>query len=289
MLAAGDSGPLRHRFGTIRDLIIGVRIATMTGDLVQAGGRVVKNVAGYDLGKLLSGSQGSLAAIVSATFKLSPVLPASTTLVARFREPAVMAAAVARMKESQLEAISFDVRAAYSAAEPSALHQVFLRFATTARAVDAAVARAQELMVGAEFETLTAEAERALWADQGMGVWSKPGTIVRLSWASGSLMALLGALRNLRQKNVDVDLTGRAAVGAGLLRIAGSEDAVLGTIEMLRQGRPPTGAVTVLRASASLKQRVDPWDDLGSSRPTLEAIKRAFDPGGTLNAGRGPV
>jgi hypothetical protein len=69
LLATNDSGSLRHRFGTPRDLVIGVQLATTDGTLAKAGGRVVKNVAGYDLSKLVCGSFGSLAAIVSATFK----------------------------------------------------------------------------------------------------------------------------------------------------------------------------------------------------------------------------
>ena len=80
MLATNDSGPLRHRFGTPRDLLIGITLALTDGRVVKAGGTVVKNVAGYDLGKLVTGSYGALAAIVDATFKLLPLPHASATL-----------------------------------------------------------------------------------------------------------------------------------------------------------------------------------------------------------------
>ena len=80
LLATNDSGPLRHRYGTPRDLVIGIQLATTDGVLSKAGGQVVKNVAGYDLSKLVTGSFGSLAAIVSATFKLAPIPSASKTL-----------------------------------------------------------------------------------------------------------------------------------------------------------------------------------------------------------------
>ena len=83
LLATNDSGPLRHRYGTPRDLVIGVHLATTDGMLAKAGGQVVKNVAGYDLSKLVTGSFGSLAAIVSATFKLSPLPAASPRSSAR--------------------------------------------------------------------------------------------------------------------------------------------------------------------------------------------------------------
>ena len=82
IISTNDSGPRRHRFGTPRDLIIGIEIALADGRIARAGGRVVKNVAGYDLSKLLCGSLGSLAVVTSATFKLAPLPPASSTLVA---------------------------------------------------------------------------------------------------------------------------------------------------------------------------------------------------------------
>ena len=77
MVATNDAGPMRHRFGTPRDLVIGITLAMTDGRLVKAGGTVVKNVAGYDLGKLVSGSHGTLAAIVDVTFKLLPIPLAS--------------------------------------------------------------------------------------------------------------------------------------------------------------------------------------------------------------------
>ncbi len=82
VIATNDSGPRRHRYGTPRDLIIGIEIALADGRTAKAGGRVVKNVAGYDLSKLLCGSLGSLGVITSATFKLAPVAPVSCTVAA---------------------------------------------------------------------------------------------------------------------------------------------------------------------------------------------------------------
>jgi len=94
LLATNDSGPLRHRYGTPRDLVIGIQLATTDGVLSKAGGQVVKNVAGYDLSKLVTGSFGSLAAIVSATFKLSPILAASKTMIMAVDDAAQLGDAV---------------------------------------------------------------------------------------------------------------------------------------------------------------------------------------------------
>src|SRR5437762_2374304 len=91
ILAANASGPLRQLYGSARDMVLGMQIATGDGKLIRAGGRVVKNVAGYDLSKLLIGSYGTLGVIVEATFKLYPLplnratfmLPTGTLGIAR--------------------------------------------------------------------------------------------------------------------------------------------------------------------------------------------------------------
>ena len=86
LVATNDSGPRRHRYGAPRDLIIGVEFARADGRLAKGGGIVVKNVAGYDLPRLLTGSFGSLGVIVTATFKLYPLTAASRTLVVELRK-----------------------------------------------------------------------------------------------------------------------------------------------------------------------------------------------------------
>src|SRR5688500_15055182 len=81
MVATNDSGPSRHRNGTPRDLIIGITLALTDGRVVKAGGTVVKNVAGYDLGKLVSGTHGNLAGIVDVACKLVPIAAVSPHLM----------------------------------------------------------------------------------------------------------------------------------------------------------------------------------------------------------------
>src|SRR4029434_2824627 len=118
---------LRHRFGTPRDLLIGVTLALTDGRIVKAGGHVVKNVAGYDLGRLMSGSFGALAAIVDATFKLLPVPAASRTMVAPFGDAASLARAVACIVDSHLEPVAFDVHVIV----PRGEYWLVVRFATS--------------------------------------------------------------------------------------------------------------------------------------------------------------
>jgi glycolate oxidase FAD binding subunit len=95
-LASNLSGPLRHRFGAPRDLVLGVTLVLADGTVANAGGKVVKNVAGYDLGKLVCGSRGSLALIVRVSFRLHPVPRAARTLVVETDETAVVVGALMR-------------------------------------------------------------------------------------------------------------------------------------------------------------------------------------------------
>jgi glycolate oxidase FAD binding subunit len=126
-LATNDSGPLRHRHGTPRDQLIGIHLATTDGRVVKAGGNVVKNVAGYDLGKLVSGSFGGLAAIATATFKLAPLPTALATVVATFRDAEATARAAGAISASQLDPAAFEV---HSVAGPAAFAPLALRRAS---------------------------------------------------------------------------------------------------------------------------------------------------------------
>jgi len=146
-IATNDSGPLRHRYGTPRDLLIGIRLALTDGRLIKSGGNVVKNVAGYDLGKLMSGSFGSLAAIVSATFKLTPLPAASTTLIATFDNAAGLVAAVSAITSSQLEASTCEVQASALHSPAKAGHyRLLLKFESTPGALNAHVQKARALI-----------------------------------------------------------------------------------------------------------------------------------------------
>jgi glycolate oxidase FAD binding subunit len=290
-IATGDSGPLRHRYGTARDLVIGVTLATTDGALVHAGGRVVKNVAGYDLGKLMSGSLGSFAAIVSATFKLSPLLPHSATLRVRGLSAEEAVLGLRRLASSQLEPAAVDIRGHWAAAEADgSTTELLVRFASTARSVETQLRRLRDFVPGGLAAEIAGAEESTCWRAQMSGPWASAGAIVRLSWPSADLTRVLGSLADLASNvGVAIELTGRAGVGAGLLRVEGAADQQRRVIEALRTASPRLGAVSLLRGSADLKRLVDVWGDVGSSVGVLQALKRAFDPTGVLGAGRGVV
>jgi glycolate oxidase FAD binding subunit len=136
LLARNASGPLRHRFGAPRDLVLGTTLVLGDGTIANAGGKVVKNVAGYDLARLVCGSEGRLALIARASFRLHPLPKATQTLVVETGDAAVTVASLVR---SQLQPSALDV-----------LHpgRVAVLFEGSERAVAAQVATAREVVGG---------------------------------------------------------------------------------------------------------------------------------------------
>lgn len=286
-IATNDTGPLRHRYGTPRDLLIGVRLATTDGRLVKAGGNVVKNVAGYDLGKLVSGSFGSLAAIVSATFKLLPVPVASQTLSATLEDGDSAAAAVTRLNDSQLEPMAVELQAVHDASRHTMRYRLLARFATSPAAAAAQVEQARAL-VGTG-EVVTGEPESALWRRYQGRASASAGTVVRMSWLPAALPQVLALVEEIGRSTGSVELVARAAVGTGLLRIDGSVDGQASTVDRLRARTGIVRHVTIQDAPPEVKAQVDAWGPPGPAADVLAAIKRALDPAAILNAGRGPI
>ena len=288
VIATNDCGPLRHRYGTPRDLLIGIRLALTDGRLIKAGGNVVKNVAGYDLGRLMSGSHGSLAAIVSATFKLSPLPPASATLVAAFDDPDALAATVERLTGSQLETSACEVHSAKGAAQSGSVHRLLLKFASTPGVLDRHLQQARAVVAGARCDVVSARAESDLWREYAGALWTSPGAVLRMAWLPAHMGQVLTFVRSVRAYCDDAELAARAAVGSGLLRISADANHLKTTIERMRM-EGLFRHVAVLRADAALKHEVDVWGMQKDAAALGAALKHALDPQAILNAGRGPV
>ncbi|MGH3799600.1 MAG: FAD-binding oxidoreductase, partial [Pseudonocardiaceae bacterium] len=108
-IATAASGPLRYRYGSVRDLLIGITVVLADGTVTRSGGTVVKNVAGYDLGKLYTGSLGTLGVITEAVFRLHPLPEASRWITVQAAAATRAAAAVAAVRASQLDPVALEV------------------------------------------------------------------------------------------------------------------------------------------------------------------------------------
>ena len=165
IVATNDSGPRRHQHGSPRDLILGVRFVRADGEVASAGGVVVKNVAGYDLARLLTGSFGTLGVIVEASFKLAPVQPASKTLVVEGLSVSAAAEAIDALTASQLAPSALEVQ--------GPPYSVLVRFETSQKASERQVAEAAALVqkLAGEVRVLTGAAEAERWRAHRDAIW----------------------------------------------------------------------------------------------------------------------
>ncbi len=283
LLATNDSGPRRLRYGCPRDLIIGIDFALADGRRAKAGGRVVKNVAGYDLGRLLCGSYGSLAVITAATFKLSPLPPASRTVAID-----VPASALGAL----LQAI------ATAPVTPSAVEidapgpRLLVRFETTATAADEQAAHVMGLTVqhGATAALLQGAAETDAWTAYTAAMAQDGGTLLKLSVLPSRVNATLDLVaRHATAAGLRWHLAGRATLGVLLAHCDGDSHGVVSLVSALRRSvADASGHVAVLFGPPDVAASVAPWNDVGAAAQVMRAVKAQFDPHGTLCPGGGP-
>ena len=159
VMATNDSGPLRHRYGGMRDLVVGATVALSDGTLAKSGGKVIKNVAGYDLAKLFTGSFGTLGLIVRVAVRLHPLPPRTASAVGGSDDPERLGAAALALASHPLEADSLDVDWRDGAG------RLLVRFGSAAAPDQAAATVARMRELGLE-ECATVEDDDELWMAQ---------------------------------------------------------------------------------------------------------------------------
>lgn len=269
VVATGDCGPLRHRYGSPRDLVVGMTVALSDGTIARTGGKVIKNVAGYDLAKLFSGSFGTLGLILSVNVRLHPLLAPSVTALGATGDPAALTAAAMRLAAAPLEFEALDVAWRHGrggllarCAGPQAAR----------RARRAARLIAETGLTGVD----VAEPDGELWERQRAGQRSLERAVVRIATAPGGLTAVISAA-----DACEATLVGRAAQGSSFLEV--DPAAVTRLRDLLGAGVP----AVVLDAPAPLRAELDPWG-AAAAEPALGLMRRVkarFDPAGTCNPG----
>ncbi len=187
-LAAGLSGPGRMRYGGVRDFILGVQMATGQAELVRAGGKVVKNAAGFDIPKLVVGSLGQFGALVEVTFKVFPESPAYLTLRRLY---STMAEALAGLRA--IGAARLDVAALDLMVEADGV-RMEIRLGGLAGALPARAARLSSVLGGADM----IESDAALWRETADFAWRpEPWSLTKVPITPGRVAALDDALSRL--------------------------------------------------------------------------------------------
>ncbi len=265
VIASGDSGPLRTRYGGPRDLVLGVQVALSDGQTARAGGKVIKNVAGYDLSKLLTGSLGSLGLILELALRLHPKPQAKATAAGGTKDPAVLAEAALALTKAPLEARCMDLR--FGGGDGALL----ARFGgATPRA---GAEKAAGLMRDAGLEVSLVDDDDQVWQQQRSAQRSADGLAVRVSTVTsrfGDLFALCD--------RAGARVVARAGLGLAWVTLEDrspqeAEDAL---VELRRALDPAPCAV--LDAPAPIS---DPWPRPAPGPLALmERIKARFDPAG---------
>jgi glycolate oxidase FAD binding subunit len=320
VVATGLAGPRRLRYGTPRDLLIGITIVRADGTVARSGGKVVKNVAGYDLGKLLAGSAGTLALITEATFRLHPLPAAKAYVTAEYVATGVACDAVAAAANSPLVASAVEL----SRPEPGGPIRIGVLIEGSADGVAARAMRMAGLLGPAE----TSLAPPPWWrgAPEAQG-----GTLVRVSFWVSALPKVLDAIdAAARETGVAPVVNGSAGAGVLYLRLGGdvsagtsagvSADTVAGAsadasagasaetsarvevspgdsdigrfVRALRAGLAgERGGVVVLAAPGPVRDSLAAGGGMMGSVPGLalmRAVKDQFDPGDRMAPGRFP-
>ena len=275
VVATGDSGPLRHRYGAARDLVLGITVALADGSLARAGGKVIKNVAGYDLAKLYSGSFGTLGLITEIAVRLHPRPAATATATATTDDPGVLQRAAIALAGSSLEAQALDVQ--WEAQTGSLL----ARFAGVAAAPQAAAA--EKLLGKLGVDAASTDDDEALWARQRAGQRCADGTgaVVRVSGRPDTIADACVAAQI-----AGATLVGRAALGLSWIALPAAAPGELVTaIARLRKVLAPSPCV-VLDAPLPVRAHLDPWDHVEDAGVVLmRRVKQRFDPTRTCNPG----
>jgi glycolate oxidase FAD binding subunit len=282
LVATNDSGPRRHRYGAPRDLIIGVEFAKADGRLAKGGGIVVKNVAGYDLPRLLSGSFGSLGVIVNATFKLYPLTAASRTLIVPLASVADLGSLSAKVMSGHLTPTALEF-----ATHPL---RMIVRFESIDASVQQQSQAFEKLMADLGFgvRAAAAEDEQRVWTDHTRFVADDRGALVKVSVLPTQLPDTLTSIDRLAGKD-GYTAAGRAGLGVFLVRIFGDVESQRRAIDGLRGSlQVGRGSAVVISSSPALRSSVDVWGSIGDGLPLMKAVKQQFDPVGVLSPGRGP-
>lgn len=302
ILASNASGPRRHLYGTARDLLIGLTVVSADGSVVRGGGKVVKNVAGYDMPKLYIGSFGTLGVIVEATVKLRPLPEDDRLVLARFEHLKDCAQAVRLVLTSDLIPSAVDLldgealRGLGLAGGSGVGGALLLGFDGVGEQVEWQCEEAKRVVSGAgpvEHRVLEGPAREETWRlvrEIGRRVFADPAAVLKLAVLPTQVCEVIEQSSAVAQRNgLRAAFAAHAAVGVVTAVLAGGESAqpVVATLRGWREQVRAAGGQAVLeRAPLAVKTEVPVWDTPGAAFRIMERIKAGLDPKGILSPGR---
>jgi len=280
VLSTNDSGALRLRFGALRDLIIGVTIALPDGTLASSGGKVVKNVAGYDLPKLVTGGLGTLGVITRAVFRLHPLPRNTRSFSISTADGVAMQQFVLAVQNSKLAHTSLQ---SHFSSDASPVSDIL--FEGTEAGLAAQEVQLRKLSALASFsEASTARwtAREELWAfsDSAGTAMAKISILPANLARTMELVKRAASEHQLRWKSLVY------ATGLGWLRLEGDAGSLFGALQGLRGELQGQGGSLIALHRPEKMPAFDAWGNAGDALPLMKAVKQQLDPKSTLNPGR---
>lgn len=283
IVATADAGSLRHRYRGVRDLLLGMTFVRSDGKIAVAGGRVVKNVAGYDLMKLFTGAYGTLGVISQVTFRVYPLPESSGTVVLTGEVNALSQTAQillsSALTPSAIDLLSPQLVAKLGLGKGTGL---IVRFQSIAPSVKQQSARLLEVgeKFGLQGSSCCENEEDQLWQRLPETMWdsgTKSAIICKIGIRPSEAVT---AINELPVQDALI----HAGSGLGVLRF---ESATADTLLQVRRGCEAKGGfLTVLAAEPDIKQQLDVWGYNGSAIDLMRRIKQQFDPENLLSPHR---
>ncbi|MSQ46806.1 MAG: FAD-binding oxidoreductase [Deltaproteobacteria bacterium] len=290
LIAMNLSGPSRLSQGTIRDFLIGIKVIRADGTVIKSGGRVVKNVAGYDLAKLYCGSFGTLGVIAEATFKIRPRPEAQTVVSFLFPSAEQAMAVVLGVLGTELQPTLLELaNSAVGGGQRSdrSSYQLFIGFSGSAEEITYQHGRLQEIAgTSAEKHPTLSEAIR------DFPVSGEAALRCKVNLLPSQIAAFCKAVEEeALVRDLSVEIVAHAGNGILYCRLPQRDnppqEKLLSFVDWIRILAKKLGGSVVIEAiDPALKDRVDVWGHVGSSFPLMKRLKETLDPQGMLNPGR---
>jgi glycolate oxidase FAD binding subunit len=275
LIATADTGSLRHRYGGVRDLLLGISWVRPDGAIAKAGGRVVKNVAGYDLMKLFTGAYGTLGLLQQVTMRVYP-LPVAAGAV--WITGAALAELIGQLGASTLTPTSLDLINAGLAQQLGLGEQmgVLARFQTIPESIQVQSQQLTKLAtnLGLTSQQLVAAREAEIWGQVRSLVMAKPITAKLGARAT----ATVDVLTNFSQQT---NGWGVIHVGSGIGLIGCDEPTAL--LALRQQCEQAGGFLSVLTAPIAIKQQLEVWGYQGAAVQIMQQLRQQFDPQALFN------
>ena len=286
IVATGDTGSWRERYGGIRDLLLGLSFVRADGAVAKAGGRVVKNVAGYDLMKLFTGAYGTLGIISQLTFRTFPIVATSQTLLLTGKT-ANIARLTQTIRNSGLTPTAMDLLSSYIVQQLGFDGEVGLivRWQTILESIQQQIKEVKA--IATELNLTSADYKNK----EEIDLWQKCANLTTSNNSHTAVTCKIGiaataTINFLQLKEIaDNRVAVRIHASSGIGQLCAEVDSQ--TIDRMRSHcQENYGYLTILDAPQAIKESLDVWGYRGNAIQTMQAIKNQFDPQNILNRDR---